>query len=85
MALARPDIGRCRIPGRDWKGPLVTAHGRAVAVRGTGRGERRRGVVHVEGDAGRKDGARGGGEERACEIGGKLGVEERGERVGRVG
>ena len=85
VAPARLDVDRRRVSEKARENPLEVARGRAVAVRGAGRGERRRGVVHVERDAGRKDGARGGGEERAREVGGKLGVEERGERVGGVG
>ena len=67
-------------PGED---PLEVARARTVAVRRSGRGERRRRVIDVEDHPGGEEGSRGGREERLGEVGRQRGVEERG--LGRAG
>ena len=83
---ARLDVHRGRALCHTHEDPLEVARRGAVPLGLPRRGERRSAVVDVERHAGREDGARGGRVvDRLGKVGGELGVEERGERRGRVG
>ena len=78
---ARPDVGHARGRLQAREHPREVARARALPRRLACRGEGGRGVVDLQQDARGQDRAQGGLEDSACEVGGELGVEERGEGV----